>query len=146
MRFVAWRGLSDAYRRATDGHSPWTPEAKDPQPICIDDIDRADIDESLQATIEAEGIGALAFIPLVANGKLIGKFMSYYDAPHAFTDAEVKLAVAIGRHLGFGVERMRAEEALRESEERESAHAVELRTIMEAVPAVIWITRDRSVG
>ena len=24
MRFVAWRGLSDAYRQATNGHSPWT--------------------------------------------------------------------------------------------------------------------------
>ena len=28
MRFVAWRGLSDEYRQAVDGHSPWTPETK----------------------------------------------------------------------------------------------------------------------
>jgi PAS domain-containing protein len=142
MRFVAWRGLSDAYRRATDGHSPWTPNAEEPLPICVNDIASADLDESLRATIREEGIGALAFVPLIANGKLIGKFMSYYDAAHVFTDAEVELAVAIGRQLGFGVERMRAEEALRESEARESARAVELRTIMEAVPAVIWIARD----
>jgi len=142
MRFVAWRGLFDAYRRATEGHSPWTPEVKDPQPICIDHVDRADLGASLQATIKAEGIGALAFIPLVTDGRLIGKFMSYYDASHVFTDAEVDLAVAIGRQLGFGVERMRAEEALRQSEARESARAAELRTIMEAVPAVIWIARD----
>ena len=142
LRFVAWRGLSDEYRRATDGHSPWTSDAKNPQPICIDDVAKADLDASLQATIEAEGIGALAFVPLVSSGRLIGKFMSYYDAPHAFTDAELDLAVAIGRQLGFGVERMRAEEALRESEARERARAAELRTIMEAVPAVIWIARD----
>ena len=149
MRFVAWRGLSEDYRRAVDGHSPWTPGAKDPQPICVDDVERADIAESLRATINAEGIGALAFIPLVTNGKLIGKFMSYDDASHVFTDAEVDLAVAIARQLGFGVERLRAEEArrraeaeLRESEARESARAAELRTIMEAVPAVIWIARD----
>ena len=25
MRFVAWRALSDEYRRAVDGHSPWKP-------------------------------------------------------------------------------------------------------------------------
>ena len=142
MRFVAWRGLSDGYRRATDGHSPWTPEVRDPQPICIDDVAKADLDAALRATIKAEGIGALAFIPLVSSGRLVGKFMSYYDAPHAFTDAEVDLAVAIGRQLGFGVERMLAEEALRESEARERARAAELRTIMEAVPAVIWIARD----
>jgi PAS domain S-box-containing protein len=150
MRFVAWRGLSDDYRRAVDGHSPWTPEAKDPKPICIDDIESADLDESLRSTIKAEGIGALAFIPLVTGGRLVGKFMSYYDTSHAFTDAELDLAVAIGRQLGFGVERIRAEQArrltaaeLRESEARERARAAELRTIMEAVPAVIWIARDR---
>ena len=149
MRFVAWRGLSDDYRRATEGHSPWTPEAKDLQPVCIDDVEKADIAASLQATIKAEGIGALAFMPLVADGRLIGKFMSYYDASHVFTDAEVDLAVAIGRQLGFGVQRIRAEEArrkaeadLRESEARESARAAELRTIMEAGPAMIWIARD----
>jgi PAS domain S-box-containing protein len=142
MKFVAWRGLSDDLRWATDGHSPWAPDARDPQPICIDDVERADIPESLQATIKAEGIGALTFIPLVSNGKLIGTFMSYYDASHVLTDADVKLAVAIGRQLGFGIERMRAEQALRESEARESARAAELRTIMDAVPAVIWIARD----
>ena len=150
MRFVAWRGLSDAYRRAVDGHSPWTPEAKDPKPICIDDIESADMAEPLRATIRAEGIGALAFIPLVTGRKLVGKFMSYYDTSHVFTDAEQDLAVAIGRQLGFGVERIRAEQArrmaeaeLRESEARERARAAELQTIMEAVPAVIWIARDR---
>jgi two-component sensor histidine kinase len=39
-------------------------------------------------------------------------------------------------------ERKRAEEALRESEARERAHAAEVRAIMEAVPAPIWIARD----
>jgi PAS domain S-box-containing protein len=143
MRFVAWRGLSDAYRRAVDGHSPWTPDARDPTPVCIDDLDDVELDESLRATIRAEGIGALAFIPLVTGGRLVGKFMSYYDAPHVFTAAEIDLAVAIGRQLGFGIERIRSEQARRESEARERARAAELRTIMEAVPAVIWIARDR---
>ena len=150
MRFVAWRGLSDHYRRAVDGHSPWTADVKDAKPICIDDVERADLDESLRATIKTEGIGALAFIPLVTGGKLVGKFMSYYDTSHVFTAAELDLAVAIGRQLGFGVERIRAERArhivaaqLRESEARERTRAAELRTIMEAVPAVIWIARDR---
>ena len=33
MRFKAWRGLSDAYRRAVEGHTPWTPTTPNPQPI-----------------------------------------------------------------------------------------------------------------
>src|SRR5689334_7426580 len=35
MRFRAWRGLSEAYRRAVDGHSPWGPDAQDPAPVLI---------------------------------------------------------------------------------------------------------------
>jgi PAS domain S-box-containing protein len=149
MRFVAWRGLSEDYRRAVDGHSPWSRETRDPQPICVDDVDRADFADELKGTIKAEGIGALAFIPLVASGGLAGKFMTYYDRPHEFTQPEIDLALTIARQLSFSIERMWAEEAraraerkLREGEERERARAAELQAIMHAVPALIWIARD----
>ena len=107
MRFVSWRGLSDDYRRAVEGHSPWTKDTKDPQPTCIEDIDRRQtLPEELKAIVKAEGIGALAFVPLVAKGELIGKFMTYYDAPHVFSGTELDLAVTIARQLGFSFERM----------------------------------------
>ena len=116
MRFVAWRGLSDAYRRAVEGHSPWPRDVKDPQPVCIHDVHTTDFPESLKDTIKAEQIGALAFFPLVVNNALIGKFMTYYDARHVFSDAELALALTIARQLGFSLERRRAEEALRETQ------------------------------
>jgi PAS domain S-box-containing protein len=110
MRFVASRGLSETYRRAVDGHSPWKPNNKDVQPLCIDDINRADLPESLKRAVHAEGIGALAFIPLKENGRLIGKFMAYHDAPHVFAEVEVEAGLTIGRQLIFGLERKHAEE------------------------------------
>jgi len=113
MRFAAWRGLSDAYRRAVEGHSPWASDVKDPQPLCIENVETADFPESLKATVREEGIEALAFIPLVSNGRLIGKFMTYYEAPHVFSAAEVDLAVTIARQLGFSLERRDAEAELR---------------------------------
>jgi PAS domain S-box-containing protein len=39
-------------------------------------------------------------------------------------------------------EQHRAEEALRESERRERARATEMEALMDAVPAIIWISRD----
>jgi PAS domain S-box-containing protein len=113
MRFVAWRDLSDDYRRAVEGHSPWARDAKDPQPLCIRDAETAQFPEHIKVAVRAEGIAAFAFIPLIANGELIGKFMTYYDAPHAFGDTEVDLAVTVARQLGFGVERMRADQRRR---------------------------------
>jgi hypothetical protein len=37
MKFVAWQGLSDGYRAAVEGHSPWQPDTNDPGIICIAD-------------------------------------------------------------------------------------------------------------
>jgi PAS domain S-box-containing protein len=118
VRFVAWRGLSADYRKAVDGHSPWTADDTNAEPILMHDVAAADLAAPLKSTIAKEGIGALAFIPLFSKGKLLGKFMAYYDAPHAFSQDEVDLAVAIARQLAFSVDRLRAEENLRQNEER----------------------------
>jgi GAF domain-containing protein len=107
MQFVGWRGLSEEYRRAVEGHSPWTRDVKDPEPICVEDIETSDFPDPLKATVKKEGIGALAFIPVAANGVLVGKFMMYYPAPHVFSKGEVDLAVTIARQLGFSIERFR---------------------------------------
>jgi signal transduction histidine kinase len=118
MSFVAWRGLSDAYRAAVNGHTPWTPDSTDLTPICVAD---AEADESLdgyRATFEAEGIRALGFFPLVYAGAVIGKFMLYYRSAHTFTDDELQLAQTIAGQIAFGVARVRAEIELKREHER----------------------------
>jgi len=118
MRFQAWRGLSEGYRKAVEGHSPWKPGTLNPLPVWMDDLGSAPMDESLRKVILEEGIGALAFIPLVSGGRLLGKFMVYYNTPHFFTTAELQFAQAIGGQLAFAIERKRTDESLRESEAR----------------------------
>jgi PAS domain S-box-containing protein len=113
MRFVSSRGLSEGYRRAVEGHSPWTPDVVDPQPVCLHDVAKTDLPEELKQAIRVEGIGALASIPLHENGELFGTFMTYYDTPYVFAEADIDLAVTIGRQLSFGVARMRSEQAAR---------------------------------
>ncbi|MEO7840114.1 MAG: PAS domain S-box protein, partial [Anaerolineales bacterium] len=131
MRFVAWRGLSDGYREATDGHSPWKPGEKEPEPIYFNDIGTAELSDSLGSVIKEEGIGSLAFIPLVANERLIGKFMTYFNAPHIFSEGELELSLTIARQLAFGVDRKRAEEALRRNEQMFS-------TLVDAAPFGVY--------
>lgn len=115
MRFVSSRGLSNGYRRAVEGHSPWAADTRDPKPVCIEDIELADLkDDSLKRTVQAEGIRALAFIPMWPAGRLIGKFMAYYDTPHIFSEAELDLAGTIAHQLGFGIQRVRGQVATRQ--------------------------------
>jgi PAS domain S-box-containing protein len=118
MRFVASRDISKRYCKAVEGHSPWKPDTKNPAPVCISDIGTAKLAKSLKAVIRAEGIHAAAFIPLVGDGKLIGKFMIYLNAPHSFTENELRLATTIARQITQAIQHKRDEEALRESEAR----------------------------
>jgi PAS domain S-box-containing protein len=117
IRFVAWHGLSEAYRKATDGNSPWKSDEKKAQPIAYDDIQKADLDDELKTIIAGESIGSLAFIPLVYEEKLIGKFTVYFNEPHTFNNKEVELSLTIGRQIAFGLERKRTEDLLRNERE-----------------------------
>ena len=140
MDFVHWRGLSDSYRTKLRGHSPWKPGGRDPHPIFVSDIDDTSEPDWIKQTIRAENIRALAFIPLVANGEVVGKFMTYYAEPRVFSGHDIDLAVTIARQVGFSLERGRAEtlrrralEELRESEER-------FRLMSENAPVMIWVS------
>jgi PAS domain S-box-containing protein len=108
MRFVAWRWLSPEYRRAVEGHSPWSPDAISPQPISIDNVKDALLPDDLKRTVLSEGIQALAFIPLLDGARLLGKFMVYYDQPHVFSPAEAEISLTIARQLAFSIDRRQA--------------------------------------
>jgi PAS domain S-box-containing protein len=136
MRFKAWRRLSDGYRAAVDGHSPWTRDIANPEPIFVKDILESSESEQLKRTIIDEDIRGLAFIPLVTNGRLIGKFMTYYGAPHDFSANEMSLANTVARQLASAVSRQLAEHDLRESEER-------FRLMSEHAPVMIWMSDAR---
>jgi PAS domain S-box-containing protein len=110
LDFVAWRGLSDAYRNAVSGHTPWKMDERDARPIVVPDV-RMDGDLApLLDVLQAEGIGALAFVPVTVRGGVVGKFMLYRPAPHEFDVHEIDLALTIARQLGFAIERARADE------------------------------------
>lgn len=121
MRFVASRGLSETYQRAVEGHSPWRQGDRDAAPILVGDIAAASDLTDLRPTISAEGIGALAFIPLISRGAVIGKFMAYYDRPHRFTPLEESLGVNIARQLALAIERKSAEAELIRQKDRVEA-------------------------
>ncbi len=139
MRFAAWRALSDVYRAAIEGHSPWKSDATNPEPVCVPNVDRARFGAAIKLAAKQEGIEAIAFIPLMAAGKLIGKFVTYYDAPREFSREEIELTLTLARQLGFAIERMRADHARTRIE-------AELRKLSERLEAEVHkrtLERDR---
>lgn len=133
MSFVAWRGISDEYRRAVNGHTPWRPETENPEPVLVPDAEREPSLASYIGVFRAEGIRALGFFALTHRDRVIGKFMLYYAAPHDFTTEEIALAKTIAGQIAFGVTRSVAEQALEAERER-------LEATVANVPGMVWET------
>jgi PAS domain S-box-containing protein len=129
MRFKAWRHLSQAYREAVDGHSPWSPNTVDAQPVLVPDVRLDPALAGLLEPIEREGIRSLAFIPLAIGPRLLGKFMLYHERPHVFTEQEVLVAQTIASHVAFAID----QQEHRESEER-------YRDLIESVGLAVYTT------
>jgi len=102
-RFKAWRGLSDKYRWAAEGHFPWAVDESTPSPILIEEARTHPLVSAYHDLLRDEDIHSLAFLPLIDQGQLLGKFMLYYDAPHKFSQGEVQLAQAIAGHVASAI-------------------------------------------
>ncbi|MDT3736403.1 MAG: ATP-binding protein [Denitratisoma sp.] len=113
MRFAAWNGLSAPYRAAAEGHSPWAADAANPEPVLVADPAQDPDLAPLLPVLRAEGIASLAFIPIAHQGRLLGKFMLYFDAPHAMAADEVRLALTVAEYLALAVSRQRAVDEIR---------------------------------
>jgi GAF domain-containing protein len=70
MRFVGWRDLSEGYRKAVEGHSPWDRDEANPCPVTLEDIGASALSDELKETIARERIAAVAFIPIMIGGRL----------------------------------------------------------------------------
>ncbi|HEX6273585.1 MAG TPA: GAF domain-containing protein [Polyangiaceae bacterium] len=150
MRFVAWRNLSDEYRASVEGHSPWPSNASAPEPVLVPDARRDPALASFVPLFEREGIGALAFIPLVTRGRLLGKFMVYYKEPHAFPSHELETALSIANHLASVMARFSAvtklEETVRGNELFAGVLAHDLRNPLGAIKTAAQLLLMRYEG
>ena len=115
MRFKAWRGLSDDYRQAVEGHTPWSPDDADATPILVADVSADPELADFGPVFTAEGIGALAFVPLIQHERVVGKFMLYHNKPHDFSGAEIAVARIVAGQVALSLDRRRAAEAERAS-------------------------------
>jgi signal transduction histidine kinase len=112
MRFRAHHGLSDAYRAAVEGHSPWTIDSVDAAPVAVTDTELDDAWASFRPVFRRENIRAIAFVPLVHRHRLIGKVMLYREEPSEFTEQDLGLATTAAHHVALAVERTAQQQAL----------------------------------
>ncbi len=106
MRFKAWSGISDRYRAAVEGHTPWTRGQPVPEPIVVEDVAVDPLVAAYRTALADERIASLGFIPIVSRRQLSGKFMLYRGDAGPFDPAVLTTALIIGHQIGFAIERM----------------------------------------
>lgn len=91
------------------------------------------ISKEEKAAHAALQLGATVNVPLLRGNKLIAIFFLHFREAHFLTEEEVSLMQEVAERTWEAVVRAKAEQALRESEER-------FRLMADAVPQSIWIT------
>ncbi|MBL8731984.1 MAG: response regulator [Planctomycetes bacterium] len=112
MRFRAAHGLSAAYMAAVDGHSPWRHDETAARPLLIDDVTKTPALQHLATTLAAEQVQALAFLPIVGGGRLLGKFMLYAKQPLRWSEVNLDFPLAAADLLASFLLREEAQERL----------------------------------
>jgi len=118
MRFKAWRGLTEEYRQAVEGHSPWSIHESDPKAFGIEDVATDESLGALKQTILSQGIRALGFIPLMYEGRLLGKVMVYFDRPRHYAQEEWEIIQTIANQIAFAIARRSANITIEQAHER----------------------------
>ncbi|HEX8263153.1 MAG TPA: HWE histidine kinase domain-containing protein, partial [Allosphingosinicella sp.] len=102
------------------------------QPLAIPDIRQLALDSADRtAAWEAAGVRALITLPLVRDGRLKALLYVHEPQPRAWRRSDVAIVRDVAERSWAAVERARAEQSLRESEDH-YRHAVELN------PQVAW--------
>ena len=89
------------------------------RPVIVDDVNSTDIfDEELkQLCVQLQNISFIN-VPVIKNGKPVGLLSIVQSKPRKWTDSEVQLTIETAERTWAAVERAKAEEALRKSEEK----------------------------
>ncbi|PYN85266.1 MAG: hypothetical protein DMD87_23700 [Candidatus Rokuibacteriota bacterium] len=137
--------LLDAERRefervSVTPHSPATPRPRERwmpvegtllarvvaegAPIRIDDVEREQVPEASRRILDAGGFRAVALVPLVSRGQVLGAVVLAATRPRAFGDVDVEAVAELARPLALGIEQWRlTEESRRRADELAALHA-----------------------
>lgn len=121
LRFVAWNGLSENCREATEGHVPWAIDEQNAQPLFVTHPETEPAFADLLPVMRVEGIASMALVPISHQGRLLGFIALCFESEHNFSPEEIHIAQIVADQVALAVSRQRAgDEVLRANTELQS--------------------------
>ncbi|MFA0784998.1 GAF domain-containing protein [Fervidibacter sacchari] len=116
---VKWaESLSEGGRKAIEEFLSQSPNVFLERPLIITDIAKAQELGSLRDALLSEGVGSYLCVPIISQGKLVGRLDVSFSQPRRFSEDEIDMAQTIAHHLAFAIARKEAEEQIRRSERK----------------------------
>jgi two-component system sensor histidine kinase/response regulator len=138
LRHGAAPGLPESYIRAIDGLAIGPREgscgsaAYRREPVFVSDIANDPLWAPYAHLALSHDLRACWSSPILSStAEVLGTFAMYYRQPRQPTPRDLRVVDIVARTVAVAIERSRAEEALRESEQR-------WRSLTEALPQLVW--------
>ena len=147
LRLIGHRGFSDEAARQWEWVTSTTRTTcgealRTARKVTVADVRDCDFmagTQELQGYLDA-GIRAIQTLPLISrSGALLGMVSTHWRDPHEPSATEVRALYVLARLAADLIERSRAEENVRESEER-------FRHIADTAPVMIWVSGPDNLG
>ena len=116
MKVKASLGFSGEAERAIEEFLSQSPNAFLERPLMVTDVAKASDLGSLQEILLGEGVGSYLCVPIISQGKVVGRLNLSFSHPRKFIEDEINMAQTIAHHLAFAIARKEAEEQIRCSE------------------------------
>ena len=109
----------------------------------IEDVQTDALFEPHREIVSSAGFRGVQSTPLMNHaGEMIGMLSTHYRHPYRPSGNDLQKLDLYARQAADFIERIREEEALRESEHRERERAEELKTLLDLVPVPVIIVHD----
>jgi PAS domain-containing protein len=140
LKIVAQRGggapFLDFFDMVHEGQAASGAARQKGERVIVEDVANSHIFAGTPAleVMLAAGARAVQSTPLVSrSGHVLGMFSTHYRAPRRASEHELRQLDVLARQAADFIERKRAEEKLRESEER-------FRNMADNAPVMVWVT------
>ena len=141
LTLIGWRNFhvdsAAFWRRVTaEARSTCGIALRDNARVMVADVEECELMAGTEDLVEyrRSGLRAVQSTPLRSRtGRPLGMISTHWNAPHTPTEEDFRLFDVLARQAADLVERTRAEEALRESEEQ-------FRLIANTAPVIIWMS------
>ena len=135
-RVQASHALSPAFVEAPDVHLPWDPTHADPRPVYVMDALANPALAAAHDLLRAEGIRTVAYLPLVARGRMLGALMAGSCEPRELDERTQRFLQTVAGHVARAIARTQmidAERRARRSAEELATRSARLQDVTAAL-------------